>query len=447
VVRRSIKVRFVALLSMMVACDANPGGVPRPHYTEAQAAAARAACEFHAGDMPAATLAQTAPIGSQIPIDTIVVVMMENRSFDHMLGNLPAYGQPNAEVAPPNASNPDGTGGQVAWFHQTDLCFPDILHSWAGGHAEYADGRNDGFVAVADPAGERAMGYYTEQELPFFYAAASTFAIADHYHGSLLGPTHPNRMYLYAGTSFGHIYNTTPLSTRANIMEVLSAHQVAWRVYAETDPGLFLFGDSLNRFHAQISKLPAFFEAARLGTLEHVVFVDPDLDEEYGGGDDLHPPDDIQRGDEFVSRVAQALIASPQWRRTALFITFDEWGGLYDHVPPPAACRPDDIEPMLMPGDPPGHFDRLGFRVPLLAISPWSKPHYVSHHVYDHTSILRFIETRFSLPAFTARDANADPLLDLFDFREPALLAPPALPQVTVDAQKLAECVMRFPNQ
>jgi phospholipase C len=441
-----MKVRFVALLSMIVACDADPGGVPRPPYTEAQAAAARAACQFHAGAMPVATLAQTAPIGSQIPIDTIVIVMMENRSFDHMLGNLPAYGQPNAEVARPGTTNPDGSGGQVAWFHQTDYCFPDVLHSWGGARIEYADGRNDGFVLVGNPDGARAMGYYTEQELPFFYAAASTFAIADHYHGSVLAPTHPNRMYLYAGTSFGHIYNGPPLDTHANIMELLSAHHVSWHVYAETDPGLTLFGDSATRFQDRFSKLPAFYEAACAGTLEQVVFVDPDLAEEYGGGDDLHPPDDIQRGDEFLSNVVHALIQSPQWPRSAMFITFDEWGGLYDHVPPPKACPPDDIEPMLMPGDPPGQFDRLGFRVPLLAISPWSKLHYVSHRVYDHTSILRFIETRFSLPALTARDANADPMLDLFDFKQAPLLHPPALPTVTVDPQKLMDCAMRFPD-
>src|SRR5262249_15435110 len=160
---------------------------------------------------------------------------------------------------------------------------------------------------------------------------------------------------------------TKPLDTHANIMELLAAHQVSWRVYAETDPGLTLFGDSATRFQDRFSKLPAFYEAACAGTLEQVVFVDPDLAEEYGGGDDLHPPDDIQRGDEFLANVAHALIQSPQWPRSALFITFDEWGGLYDHVPPPKACPPDDIAPMLAPGDPPGHFDRLGFRVPLLA--------------------------------------------------------------------------------
>ena len=147
-----------------------------------------------------------------------------------------------------------------------------------------------------------------------------------------------------------------------------------------------------------------------------------------------------------LAGVVDTLTHSPQWRHAALFITFDEWGGLYDHVPPPTACPPDDLQPTLAAGDPPGGFDRYGFRVPLIAVSPYVKPGYVSHHLYDHTSILRFIEARFLLPALTKRDANADPLFDLFDFTKPALLTPPALPAAALDAQKLSDCAIRFPK-
>src|SRR5262249_42204954 len=146
--------------------------------------------------------------GAEIPIDTVVVVMMENRSFDHLFGHLPQYGQPDAEVAPADAANPDAQGQPVVWFHQGDLCFADTSHSWKGAHTEFDGGKNDGFVVANDPDGKRAMGYYTDADVPFLYGLASTFAIADHYHCSLLGPTEPNRMYLYAATSFGRIGNT-----------------------------------------------------------------------------------------------------------------------------------------------------------------------------------------------------------------------------------------------
>ncbi len=113
---------------------------------------------------------------------------------------------------------------------------------------------------------------------------------------------------------------------------------------------------------------------------------------------------------------------SPNWKRTALFFTYDEHGGFYDHVPPPKACPPDAIHPILEPKDAPGEFDRLGVRVPMIVISPYAKKHYVSHHVYDHTSILRFVQARFDLPALTARDAHARPPFEMFDFAQPAYI-------------------------
>ena len=165
---------------------------------------------------------------------------------------------------------------------------------------------------------------------------------------------------------------------------------------------------------------------------------------------DEHPPANIQQGEQFAASVTEAVLTSPDWPHTALFITYDEHGGFYDHVPPPAACAPDAISPMLDPSDPssdfPAQFDRYGFRVPLLVVSPYVKPGFVSHVIYDHTSILRFIETRYDLPALTNRDANAAPLLDLFDFSRPALLNPPVLPSVAVDATQLQQCRVDFPG-
>jgi phospholipase C len=124
----------------------------------------------------------------------------------------------------------------------------------------------------------------------------------------------------------------------------------------------------------------------------------------------------------------------------------DEHGGLYDHVPPPKARPPDDIAPMLSSSDTPGDFANYGVRVPLIVVSPYAKAHFVSHAVYDHTSITRFIETRFKLPALTGRDANADPLTDMFDFKKPSFSKPPPLPSPVVDPQKLANCIQPYPD-
>ncbi len=159
---------------------------------------------------------------------------------------------------------------------------------------------------------------------------------------------------------------------------------------------------------------------------------------------DEHPPGDMQLGQAFVAKVVDAVMHSPQWAHTAIFITYDEHGGYYDHVPPPKACVPDDLAPKLEAKDPPGAFDRFGFRVPLIVVSPYAKRHYVSHVVVGHTSILRFVEARFGLPAMTRRDANADPLYDLFDFAHPDLSIP-ILPEAKVDAAEAARCAQAFP--
>ncbi len=436
---------------------------PRSNLSAEQAASARAACTFKAGTVPGLSLAKGVPIGPEIPIDTIVIVMMENRSFDHLLGNLPAAGQPDVAVAALDATNPDGKGQPVARFHLKDYCFDDTNHSWSGSRTEWHGGKNDGFVlandlahrknAIHDPEGHRAMGFYDQNDLPFLYALASSFSIGDHYFCSLLGPTVPNREFLYAATSFGVTFNHLVTQPQPTLLEALSGAAVPWHVYAETLPGSAIFASNFVSNHGDhYDTFPAFLEAAVAGTLESVVLVDPNLRDGTGADrDDYHPPGDVQVGDAFLAKVVGALTASPQWAHLALFITFDEHGGLYDHVPPPTACPPDDSPIALDHGNPmpaPGEgFDRLGFRVPLIVVSPYARPHFVSHRVYDHTSIARFVEARFLLGALSARDANADPLYELFDFSRPQLLTPPQLPAVPVDAAKLAACLAQFPGQ
>jgi phospholipase C len=139
-------------------------------------------------------------------------------------------------------------------------------------------------------------------------------------------------------------------------------------------------------------------------------------------------PQDVQFGDQYLSAVVNAVLQGPKWSKTLLIWTYDEWGGWYDHVPPPAAVAPDDVPPNLPPGSPPGGFDRYGFRVPAGVVSPYARRDYVSHVVYDHTSILKTVETKWNLPALTRRDANARDVLGMLDLTSsPAFLTPPVL--------------------
>jgi phospholipase C len=441
---------FVTFFAVIVACGKDQG--PRSNFTPEQALAARQACMFGTGTLPGLSQAKDATIGSDMPIDTIVVLMMENRSFDHMLQNLPAFGQPDAEVGDLSATNPDADGTPRPRYHLSEYCFDDTSHGWTDVHTEWNHGAMDGFVVannhndLAPADGKRAMGYYTEQDLPFFYALANTFALADHNFSSVLGPTFPNREYLYAATSFGHIGNDLFNDEMPTIFQELTAAKVDWRIYYTDLPGAGIFLGTLTKYLDNVAKVSNFFTDAQAGMLGQLNLVDPKLGAGAASRNDFHPPGDVQQGEKFLSDVVNALMQSPQWPHSALIVTFDEHGGIYDHVPPPPACAPDDIAPMLGNGDTPGDFANYSVRVPLIVVSPYAKPHFVSHAVYDHTSITRFIETRFKLGALTKRDANADPLTDLFDFKKASFATPPSLPPAEVDPQHLADCIQRYPD-
>jgi phospholipase C len=170
-------------------------------------------------------------------------------------------------------------------------------------------------------------------------------------------------------------------------------------------------------------KFADFLRDCAAGTLPQVSLVSPGT-HAYTE----ESPNDIQLGEAYSAAIVNAVMSGPGWDKTAMFFTYDEHGGYYDHVPPPAAVPPDNIAPMTQPGDQPGGFDVYGPRVPGFVISPFAKKDYVSHVVHDHTSILKFIETKFNLGAMTARDANADDLLDCFDFKAAAFREPPTLP-------------------
>ena len=381
-----------------------------------------------------------------IPIDHVIVLMQENRSFDHYFGQLRNYDPTlDVEPAPPDASNPDPadpSGAPIMRFHQTQLCEnADLDHSWNGTHEQWNDGAMDGFtrtnIAPTDPTGSRTMGYYDETDLPFYYGLYSTFAIGDRYFSSIMGPTQPNRFYLYAGTSFGRTVNGLPPSgsefSQPSLFNLLDEAGVSWKVYSSQIAYVNFFAYVRGHSAGHVSTIAQYYTDAAQGQLPQVAFIDP----VFGGARDVqsdeHPPANVQAGQKFVADVVNALFQSPNWPSSALFLTYDEHGGYYDHVPPPEAVPPD----ALPPAGASGAFDRYGIRVPFAAVSPFAKQHFVSHTVYDHTSILKFIETRFGLPPLGKRDAAANPMLGLFDFGNPPFVTPPELPEAVIDQSRL----------
>jgi phospholipase C len=395
-------------------------------------------------------------------IQHVVLLMQENRSFDTYLGHLKAYDPTIDTELEPNTGNPDPTnptGPPVLPFHKSNYCeVADLDHSWNGTHKEWDNGAMDGFTAAnavaADPTGSRSMGYYTQAVLPYYYALYDTFAMGDRYFSSVLSQTFPNRFYSLAGTSFGHIANDFPPPTdptafgppNGTIFQQLDAHHVSWHIYESEIPFAAEFGYVRANAAGHVFPISQYYAEAAAGTLPQVSFVDPIFLGPTNVENDEHPPSNVQVGERFASDVIHSLFTSPNWSTAALFLTYDEHGGFYDHVPPPAATPPDNIPPMLAPGDAPGGFNNYGIRVPVAVVSPYSRAHFVSHVVNDHTSILRFIETRFGLPALTNRDAAASPMLEFFNFSRPRFATPPSLPAAPIDPTQFAQCLSAPPN-
>lgn len=384
--------------------------------------AQRAACTFTTGARVADTLGVGPAKRAALPIKNIIVLMKENRSFDHVLGMLHDRGQPDTESIPATFTNRDTKGATVAPFHEPTTCVSrDPDHQWISMHAQVNGGKMDGFVQSAayttGTDGHFVMGYYDESDLPFDYFLAKTFALEDRHFPSVRSGTFPNRNFLLLGTADG--VNATgagfPKPTTPTLFDALDKAGVTWGVYSDgsllsgtldwkpSHKGAHPFGDALTQLDD--------------GSLPQVVFIDG-----IDNAEDEHPTADMQRGERWTKKIYDHAIASKLWPGIALIWTYDEAGGFADHVPPPnSACvaRP-------VPED--AAFTELGTRVPLVVVSPWAKPHHVSHEIEDHTAITRFIELVFDLPAMTARDANSGALLDLFDFATPALMSPPTAP-------------------
>ena len=396
------------------------------------AADKRASCTFGTGAKAAETLGVPAELAGKFPIRHVIVMMRENRAFDHLLGKLHDV-RPEVEAVPSTFANDDKAGVSVQPFHADTTCIHnDPTHQWNAMHAAVDGGKMDGFVkSAADTTGTDGhfvMSYYEPTDLPFDYFLASTWPLNDHHFASVRSGTTPDRLFMLLATNDG-VKQTGldyPDPQTRTTFDGLNAAGFSWGVFTDGSP----LEGALNwdRSHPGVAKISDFLAALDAGTLPNVSYVDAAENTE-----DDHPTADLQRGEKWVKTIYDHAITSPEWERLAIIWTYDEGGAFADHVPPPnVACvaRPDN------PKDTP--YFELGVRVPFAVISPWAKPNYVSHVVQEHTAITRFIETLFGLPALTARDANSPALLDLFDFSSctPPMLHPKAAPATGTDGCK-----------
>jgi phospholipase C len=412
------------------------------HFEERQATS----CKFDADALTADTIGAKAPVP---PADTrVVVVMLENRSFDHWLSGVDGTDFSTSSHNP----DPKGTNGETYQAHATDFCLRDTAHEWGAAHLEFDNGLMDGFVAANNPKGGRSLLYYTEEDLPFAHWLARNFAVGNRHFSSLLGPTWPNRLFMLKGTSCGYTQGGLDGSgaitadcggVGENLFTQLKAAHVDFKLYDESGAASVTIGlkvirgpldaplpwpYSIKDFEkdAQANELPAF---SMVGASTGEVY--ERLPAAGFPQDDDHPVADVRLGQTFLHRVLKALMNNPKtFERTILFITYDENGGFYDHVTPPAACEPTKRDPNVRRDY---YFDRYGFRVPLIVVSPYlQRAGYVSNHITDHASILRFVQHWQGLPALSRRDANAWPMLDYFNFTQrlptPELPAPPVVP-------------------
>ena len=381
----------------------------------------RSAAGFSAGLALASALPhrlRSAPRNKDLPkpqksgIEHIVVAMMENRSFDHLLGWMPnADARQNFTYLDRNGiAHPTMPLGQ-----DFQGCgHPDPDHSYAGGRVEYNDGKCDGWLR-AGANDDYAIGYYVAANLPFLGQAAPAWLTCDRYFSSILAGTFPNRIYQHAAQTDRLDNAIFPVSTLPTIWDRLAEHDISRRYYFSDFPFLALWGSKYNSISRPTSE---FFSACAAGTLPEVSFVEPRfVGEEEGVSADYHPHSDIRRGELFLHSIYEAVTTSPNWSSTMLVINFDEWGGFFDHVPPPRAPVPSADAAL-------GSDGLMGFRVPALVISPWSPRGTVAHGTYDHTSILKMIEWRWNLRPLSVRDDSAANLAEALDFDSPNLSAP-----------------------
>jgi phospholipase C len=390
-----------------------------------------------------------------LPFDHVIVVMMENHSFDNLLGALALSGQPKANglrFAKGLARNHNpGPDGKVYSFPFTSTAQGSgVSQSWNATHQQIDGGTMDGFVASVNS--NQPMGYWTEEVLPFAYSLAKTFTLANRWFSSAPCQTYPNRRFLMAGTAYGNISTDSeslkdPPPPNGTIFDRMHAYGVSWRNYFTDLPQTAIIPSTIEKYPTNLASIAQFYADCAAGSLPSVSFVDPEFGaasdvgetlttlpglEALGAklstaGGDEEDPQDMSYGENWAHSVLEAVLNSPAWSRTLLIYTYDEHGGYYDHVTPPSVIAPDSIPPALGPEDVPGGYDIYGPRVPAVVVSPYSKPNATTNLVHDHTSVLATIEAKWNLPFLTYRDANAKTVADFLDVSHPAFLEPPSI--------------------
>ncbi len=408
--------------------------------------------------LPADTLLQAAaqakpkplPSARNMPIDHFVVVMMENRSFDHYFGWL---GQTGFADGSQNETYLDADGNAFATRHASSMgaaewqgCgFSDPGHGWNAGRAQL----QNGFMAKGSGNDEFALTYYNAGELGFIHEAARAYTLCDRWFCSQLGPTWPNRYYKWSGQSGGINNNSPPIATLGQQWETI--FDVALRNNPANAPGLpnaltaryynsdLPFSATFGaRGVAWTRPLAEYYADCAAGTLPNITFVDPPF-RDGGGFDgnsaDEHPHGDVRLGQAWMADVVRAFVESPNYRRGALFILYDEWGGFFDHVIPPSV--PDNLQSPILAND----FGQMGFRIPAVIVSPWTRNRSrggddwrVEHMQFGTESILKLILHRFGLDWDRTRsDAKpervdfANNVGESFNWKKP-IFDPPDLP-------------------
>jgi phospholipase C len=404
-----------------------------------------------------ATASATVSVGTNTGlqgIKHIIVILQENRTFDSYFAKLGDYaasrGIANYQINAgydPNVLLPLSGGGTGHLFHEPTVRTENLSPAWNESHFDIdkqSDGtfKMDRFALTThsvpvkfDPSGLRALGQYDQTDLPYYYELAVQFATSDSFHSPMLSNTVTNRQYDFCATSQGRIFPSpagSPQWTCPTIFSSLQNAGVKWEYYYKDAIFLAGFTDWNNSaIQSKTAPIQKYFDILASPTadddLPSVVWIDPGFG---GSGLDEHPENNVQQGAAFIKTLIDALMNSAAWHDSVFILSYDEGGGLYDHVPPFTVVPPDDIPPQLGPKDATGdNFTLSGFRVPIIVVSPLVKPHFVSHVNRETTSILKLIETRFNLPALTRRDQAADDMTEFFDFvNPPAFLTPPPLP-------------------
>jgi phospholipase C len=394
-------------------------------------------------------------MGSSV-IEHVVVLMLENRSFDHFLGYLypPSAtfdGLSGAEYNREDPADPASTPHAVTDDAASSDLDEDAGHDFEDVHEQLFGsplatpgsqnpGLNSGFVRNYERknsgAGPRIMKCFNRATLPVLSRLAEEFAVCDHWYSSMPGPTWPNRLFVHTGSSDGQVDNKYRLYHDSTVFNLLGAAGKTWSFYLDGHVTQAMALTQLWSFKKwAFRRLDTFKQLAAEGTLLHYSFLEPRYFriDGFKAPTDQHPPHAVHRGEQLVADVYKAVRTGPLWEKTLLIVTYDEHGGLYDHVHPPSAVPPGPVS-----NQPPFDFDRYGVRVPAVVVSPYIASHTVVNEELDHTSIIATLRKLFGLGDLRKRDAVADSLLDLIGLEAPRTDAPIDIRDTIPVAQRLA---------